>query len=372
VVLIGREKLKQGPNKGYYVPVVKRDLPYKEIGKISLSTRQDDFVIIHVRNSYDSLIESVFKTELVTTLCKRYKHVTGQDLNVHFADNLEFTIKKEGWGGGGLRSIKFLLGASAQQVLKASGKGLTVEIADGLPSNTRPGVVKVGVGSKNKIARGMETKTPSGNNLASNGTSVHIINMINANQTHGHHIASQRQNTISPEPSGNFASANQIRFRPPPPPTDPAPPNQPTMLPGGIRLPVFPNNASNHRASAKNSGQNLVNNKSSHTEPSYRTNPNQKQYNKSEGPLQNPVRSVKAHSGVKPVPGAGRPKPNPKPVIVYPQCKALYDYDARDVDELSLREGDIVDILQEHDGGWWRGKLKGKEGLFPANYVEKI
>lgn len=22
--------------------------------------------------------------------------------------------------------------------------------------------------------------------------------------------------------------------------------------------------------------------------------------------------------------------------------------------------------------GWWRGRLRGKEGLFPANYIEKI
>ena len=22
--------------------------------------------------------------------------------------------------------------------------------------------------------------------------------------------------------------------------------------------------------------------------------------------------------------------------------------------------------------GWWTGKLRGKEGLFPANYVEKV
>jgi hypothetical protein len=98
----------------------------------------------------------------------------------------------------------------------------------------------------------------------------------------------------------------------------------------------------------------------------------------------------------KPMPGEGRPKPKPKPVAIYPQCTAMYDYEARDVDELSIKEGDTIDILKERkltchsivllayinpsrfflhrtdDGGWWRGKLCGKEGLFPANYVSKI
>jgi len=40
VLLIGREKLKQGPQKGLLVPVIKRDMPYKDIFKVSLSTRQ--------------------------------------------------------------------------------------------------------------------------------------------------------------------------------------------------------------------------------------------------------------------------------------------------------------------------------------------
>jgi len=66
--------------------VVKRDIPYKDIFRVSLSTRQDDFVIIHVRNTYDTVIESVFKTELLTTLNKKYKAVTGNDITLQFSD----------------------------------------------------------------------------------------------------------------------------------------------------------------------------------------------------------------------------------------------------------------------------------------------
>ena len=36
-----------------------------------------------------------------------------------------------------------------------------------------------------------------------------------------------------------------------------------------------------------------------------------------------------------------------KPELNYPKCKALYDYNASDNDELSFQEGDIIYILQE-------------------------
>ncbi|EEB13134.1 myosin Ie, putative [Pediculus humanus corporis] len=75
----------------------------------------------------------------------------------------------------------------------------------------------------------------------------------------------------------------------------------------------------------------------------------------------------------KPIPGGGKPRPplKPKPVMLS-RCKAVYDYVAQDLDELSLTYGDIITIVKEHEGGWWQGRLKGKEGLFPSNYVEKM
>lgn len=54
-----------------------------------------------------------------------------------------------------------------------------------------------------------------------------------------------------------------------------------------------------------------------------------------------------------------------------PKCRALYPYDPVEPDELRLQENDIIEILEE-DGDWWKGLLNGQEGLFPANYVEKI
>lgn len=74
----------------------------------------------------------------------------------------------------------------------------------------------------------------------------------------------------------------------------------------------------------------------------------------------------------RPAPGGGRPKPAPKPKPQVPQCKALYAYDAQDTDELSFNADDIIEIIKEDASGWWTGRLRGKQGLFPNNYVTKI
>jgi len=51
----------------------------------------------------------------------------------------------------------------------------------------------------------------------------------------------------------------------------------------------------------------------------------------------------------RPAPGAGRPKPRPqpKPKEKLPECRCLYGYEARDTDELSFTEGDVIGIVHE-------------------------
>ncbi|XP_069783458.1 proto-oncogene vav-like isoform X3 [Narcine bancroftii] len=56
----------------------------------------------------------------------------------------------------------------------------------------------------------------------------------------------------------------------------------------------------------------------------------------------------------------------------YGTAKVRYDFSARDRSELSLREGDVVKIINKKASpGWWKGEVYGKVGLFPANYVEE-
>ncbi|XP_024243929.1 mitogen-activated protein kinase kinase kinase 21 isoform X2 [Oncorhynchus tshawytscha] len=53
---------------------------------------------------------------------------------------------------------------------------------------------------------------------------------------------------------------------------------------------------------------------------------------------------------------------------------AVFDYGSTGEDELSLRRGDVVEVLSKDaaisgDEGWWTGKINHRVGIFPANYV---
>ncbi|CAN7975328.1 unnamed protein product, partial [Ixodes persulcatus] len=54
--------------------------------------------------------------------------------------------------------------------------------------------------------------------------------------------------------------------------------------------------------------------------------------------------------------------------------RALYAFEARNEDELSIMPGDIVMVQENQHGepGWLGGELRGKTGWFPESYVEKL
>lgn len=48
-------------------------------------------------------------------------------------------------------------------------------------------------------------------------------------------------------------------------------------------------------------------------------------------------------------------------------------FSTEDDTELSFEPGDIISDVETIDKAWWRGSSKdGRQGLFPANYVETI
>lgn len=59
----------------------------------------------------------------------------------------------------------------------------------------------------------------------------------------------------------------------------------------------------------------------------------------------------------------------PKPAKIL--CEVKYAYKAQNVDELTLKEGDIVTLISKEgqDPGWWKGELRGQIGVFPDNFV---
>ncbi|XP_063045815.1 sorbin and SH3 domain-containing protein 1 isoform X2 [Engraulis encrasicolus] len=54
--------------------------------------------------------------------------------------------------------------------------------------------------------------------------------------------------------------------------------------------------------------------------------------------------------------------------------QALYNYAPRNEDELELKEGDIVDVMEKCDDGWFVGTSRRSKffGTFPGNYVRRI
>lgn len=56
----------------------------------------------------------------------------------------------------------------------------------------------------------------------------------------------------------------------------------------------------------------------------------------------------------------------------YSTVRAIYDFTGDADDQLTFVAGTEFTLLEELEGGWWRGELEGKQGLFPADYVDYV
>ncbi|XP_043116509.1 myosin IEb isoform X1 [Puntigrus tetrazona] len=309
--LIGREKVKQGPEKGQIREVLKRKIEVEKIQSVSLSTLQDDLFILH-EDQYDSVLQSVFKTEFLSLLYKRYEEKTRKKLPLKFNNLLEFKVKKGGWGpfsSAGSRQIQFQMGQGDEAALKPSSKVLTVSVGPGLPKNARPtrrdNRKSRYIGNKNRNV-GQYSREPSKADSRGRGT------------------------------QGQHAGRNSL-----------------LRQQSSMDQPTLPRHQGSHRSQRESQ---------IYTDMGFMNVPDQ-------GVAGVHRRRSKEY---KPLPGSGGPKPKPKPRPRTPQCRALYAYDAQDTDELSFQADDIIEIIFEDPSGWWQGRLRGKEGMFPGNYVEKI
>jgi len=53
---------------------------------------------------------------------------------------------------------------------------------------------------------------------------------------------------------------------------------------------------------------------------------------------------------------------------------AIYNFNAVESGDLSFSKGDVIIITQKSDSSndWWTGKIRGRQGIFPANFVELV
>ena len=51
---------------------------------------------------------------------------------------------------------------------------------------------------------------------------------------------------------------------------------------------------------------------------------------------------------------------------------ALYSYEQQNEEELSFEIGDLIEVEEKLDSGWWFGNRQGSVGLLPSNYVREL
>ncbi|CAI4228131.1 unnamed protein product [Auanema sp. JU1783] len=341
LTMIGREKVKKGPEKGRLVECIKRQIDLPKIASIGVSPYQDDFLVIHVKDDYSTLLETPFKTEFMTILSKRYKERTnGVNLVLEFKQNHSVVLKKSRFGGG-TRTVQFTLEptGNAQAVLTPKGNTLNIAIGQGLANTTRPSTQRPVAGYQRRKDQlrvsGRKTKNIN-NSINSAYNPMNVVKQdVSSSDSHG---------VVSQIPS-SIVNRSPVAFQPP---VHQPPPHQ---------LPT-------------------------HQPPSHQPSPHQQYQQQAEQPTSRTQINPAMVGGV-PTAFAGmninsngpaRPTPKPKPPVkpkLYPVVKALYAYDAQDTDELSFNVGDEIELTQKHESGWWQGKLRGKVGLFPANYVKE-
>uniref|UniRef100_A0A3B3QQY8 Sorbin and SH3 domain containing 2a n=1 Tax=Paramormyrops kingsleyae TaxID=1676925 RepID=A0A3B3QQY8_9TELE len=53
-------------------------------------------------------------------------------------------------------------------------------------------------------------------------------------------------------------------------------------------------------------------------------------------------------------------------------ARAIYDFKAQTAKELTFKKGDAVSIIRQIDSNWYEGEHRGRLGIFPISYVEKL
>ncbi|XP_055139566.1 SH3 and cysteine-rich domain-containing protein isoform X5 [Symphalangus syndactylus] len=51
---------------------------------------------------------------------------------------------------------------------------------------------------------------------------------------------------------------------------------------------------------------------------------------------------------------------------------ALYKFVPQENEDLEMRPGDVITVLEDSNEDWWKGKIQDRIGFFPANFVQRV
>ncbi|PLW56556.1 hypothetical protein PCANC_01513 [Puccinia coronata f. sp. avenae] len=299
--------------------LVERKINVSVINSVGVSHLRDDWIVLNVSNSeeQDPLLSCVFKTELIT----RLKQLQGS-LTVNIGPTISYRKKKDK-----MAVIKFQKDESIQRgdVYKSH----TVSVPSGLPGTSlsspfpkkKPGVVRPitsgkllrkGGPSDNK-PRPQARPAPQARPLPGAGAKAPVAPVLKS--------ASGPPPPPPPPPgvsnypgraplaASGFKAAGGAPAPPPPPPPPP---------------PV----SSNSSARAP---------------------------------------TAKPSAAVAPVKAPPPPPPSEPEVALY---LAICAFETEEEGEIGLAKGDLVEVIQEADNGWWLIKKGTEQGWAPSNYLQ--
>ncbi|KAI9603701.1 hypothetical protein KEM48_000466 [Puccinia striiformis f. sp. tritici PST-130] len=319
--------------------VVERKINVSVINSVGLSNLRDDWIVLNVSNSeeQDPLLSCVFKTEFVT----RLKQLQGS-LTVNIGPTMSYRKKKDK-----MAVIKFQKDETVQRgdVYKSQ----TVSVPTGLPATSvsspfpkkKPGLIRPittgkllrkGGPSENK-PRPQARPAPQARPLPGAGTKAPAPGLrsagglppppppplINSNSSARAPLAPSGFKAGGPSapPPPKALNSYKAAGGPPVPPPPPPPPissnssaRAPTAKPSGIPTPV-------------------------------------------KSPPPPPPPPIKA--------------PNEPEVALY---LAICAFETEEAGEIGLSKGDLVEVIQEADSGWWLIKKGTEQGWAPSNYLQ--
>ncbi|EFX04431.1 myosin 1 myo5 [Grosmannia clavigera kw1407] len=307
--------------------VVERAIPLGAIKFISASTSRDDWFALGIGSPQeaDPLLTCVLKTEMFVQL----KRVMPAGFNLKIADGIEYAKKP-----GKTQMVKVLKDSQTTADHYKSG---AVHTQPGEPPNSvsRP-MPRANPVAARPITRGKLIKPGGPNGRPSR-------------------LAGNRATQPRPLPGGRTPTAATMPA---------AAASMPAAVPHVTQATHAPATHS-HNSSA------------THSHPAPATRMHAAAAKKpTPTPNPRPAASLPSHTRNTSSSSSARapPPPPPAPPAAKPNkitAKVLYDFQGQKQNELSIHTGQIIDIVQKENNGWWLAKVGEQQAWVPAAYVEE-